>query len=43
MPFLEDGAEKILKNIRKKNIFASNDHKLIKKGKYIIICIELRK
>ncbi len=40
MPFLEDGAEKILKkNIRKKNIFASNDHKLIKKGKYIIVCI----
>ena len=40
MPFLEDGAEKILKkNIRKKNIFASNDHKLITKGKYIIVCI----
>ncbi len=40
MPFLEDGAKKILKiNIKKKNIFATNKTTLIKKSKYIIVCI----
>ena len=40
MPFLEEGSEKILrKNIKKKNIFASNKTNLIKNSKYIIVCI----
>ena len=40
MPFLEDGAEKVLKkNIKKNCIFASNKIELIKKSKYIIVCI----
>ena len=40
MPFLEEGSEKILKkNIKKKNIFASNKTNLIKNSKYVIICI----
>lgn len=40
MPFKEDKANIILKNqIKKKKIFASNDLKLVKLSKYIIICI----
>ena len=40
MPFLEDGAEKILKkNIRNCNLLASSNKKLIMKGKYLIVCI----
>ena len=40
MPFLEDGAEKILKkNIKKNNIFSSDRIELIKRSKYIIVCI----
>ena len=39
MPFLEEGAEKILKKNIKKNIFASNKVDLLKKSKYVIICI----
>ncbi len=40
MPFKEDKADIILKNqIKKKKIFATNDLELVKRSKYIVICI----
>lgn len=39
-PYLEEGSNKLLKNaIKKKLIFASNKFNLLKKSKFIIICI----
>ena len=40
MPFLEEGCEKLLKNmIGKKRIIASTDLNNVKKSKYVIICL----
>ena len=39
MPFIEVGCENLLKNIKKKRIFFSNNYDDIEKNKYIIISL----